>query len=423
MDLNMNINACYSSLFSTDLRYNIVYGGAGAGKSYAMAQRVVLSLLEDKGISWGIIRKVARTIKVSVFAEIKHCIISNDLADYFKINESDYSITCKKTKSTVIMFGVDDPEKIKSISQLKKIWIEEASELSEDEFKQIDLRLRGVSEYTYQLFLSFNPITASHWLKKRFFDAIDKEARVTKTTYIDNAFIDDKYKALLNSYRETSPYHYDVYCLGNWGNLSGQIYTNYDIVNSFPECNDVIYGLDFGFNAPTALVKIGINDNEFYVDEVLYLSSLTNSDLIAELKRHNVDSYIYCDSAEPQRIEELQRAGLKAKSSNKNVADGIDFIMSKKLHITSDSTNVIREIQEYSWRKKKDGTVEDEPVKFKDHAMDAMRYAIYTHCKDFVEVPVITMHGAIYPDKQSPKQSVAEMIASMQLHNRLHHAR
>lgn len=396
-----------------------MYGGAGAGKSYAMAQRVVLSLLQDKKIKWCIIRKVARTIKDSVFTEIVNCINENDLNSYFKINKSDYSIECIQTKSTAIMLGVDDPEKLKSISGIRKIWVEEASDLIENEFNQIDLRLRGESEYTYQVFLTFNPITSTHWLKARFFDKIDPEANVVKATYLNNGFIDEKYRTLLNSYKETSPYHYEVYCLGAWGNLSGQIYSNYDVINSFPDGCEIIYGLDFGFNNPSSLVKVGIKDQEFYIEEILYKSNLTNQDLINELKPLNIKHRIYADSAEPDRIQEIRDAHFTISSSNKNVKDGIDFIKAARLHITSNSTNLIREINEYSWRKDRQGNTVDEPVKFKDHALDAMRYAIYTHCKGHIDIPVIRMSGITYPDKNTKSQTPAEAIATMRRQQQL----
>ena len=142
----------------------------------------------------------------------------------------------------------------------------------------------------------------------------------------------------------------------------------------------LIYGLDFGFNNETALIAIGIKDNECYLRELLYETHLTNSELITKLKQLADKKFmIYADNAEPARIQEIKQAGFKIQPANKSVKDGIDYVKSQTLHIDKTSTNLINEFRSYKYREDRGGNVLEEPVKFRDHLADATRYALYTH--------------------------------------------
>lgn len=415
---NLKINKAYKDVKNSNKRYVVLYGGAGSGKSYYTAQHIILDCLQNPGSHWCVIRKVARTLRNSVYELLTSLIIENDLSDLFQMNKSDMTITCIENGSKIIMSGIDDPEKLKSIANINKFWIEECSELTQKDFTQIDLRLRGKNKYPNQIFITFNPVSNTHWLKTHFFDRINSDALVIKTTYKDNSQIDEEYKAKLEQFKETDSYTYDVYCLGNWGNLSGVVFYNWSVVDSFPDCSDVFYGLDFGFNNPSAFVKIGIRDNEFYVQQLLYKPNLTNADLINELKQFDIKGIIYCDAAEPARIQELQNSGFNAQSANKSVRDGIDFVKAQHLNILDSSQDLINELNEYHWRKDKNDNQLDEPVKFKDHLIDAMRYGIYTHCKSSISVPRITTTGIKH--MEGPKNiGISETINNLRMRYRM----
>jgi phage terminase large subunit len=154
------------------------------------------------------------------------------------------------------------------------------------------------------------------------------------------------------------------------------------MLQEFPILSDIIYGLDFGYNNPTALVKVGIKDSEFYLEEKIHQSKLVNADVIELIKGMNVSANtpIYCDSAEPNRIEEIKRAGFNSLTSDKSVKDGIDFCKRQKYYTLASNANLNKEWAGYSYAKDKSGLVIDEPVKFKDHFPDAIRYAVFTHC-------------------------------------------
>lgn len=231
-------NDIYFPLLTNNSRYLVLYGGAGSGKSVFIAQRYILKLLNSNKCNLLAVRAVANTLRDSVFAELRKVIKSWNLVKLFKINVSDMRITCVNGNE-VLFRGLDDVERLKSITfvngELTDVWIEEASEVLEEDFKQLDVRLRGGTTLK-QMTISFNPIDVNHWLKKRFFDRKEPKATVLKTTYIDNRFLDEEYKELLESYKETDPYYYDVYCRGMWG-VFGKTIFNANEVNSQIERN------------------------------------------------------------------------------------------------------------------------------------------------------------------------------------------
>ncbi len=214
------INAKYRPYVDCTSRYLICYGGAGSGKSYFLAQRYILRLLARKKCNLMVVRRVQRTNRDSTFALLRQVIRSWKLEEWFRVTETEMRIVCEPNGNSVIFVGTDDPEKLKSVTfaggELTDVWIEEASELRESDFNQLDLRLRGGNSEK-QMCISFNPISANHWLKHRFFDHRCRDAVVVHSTYRDNAFLDEGYRAVLEGYRESDPYYYEVYCLGQWG--------------------------------------------------------------------------------------------------------------------------------------------------------------------------------------------------------------
>lgn len=209
-----------------DKRYLVLYGGAGSGKSLFTVQRLLVRLMEQPGRNLLVARAVAATHRDSTYALFKQVIGKWGLEGVFRCVDGEMRIFCKNG-SAVIFKGLDDPEKLKSVTfpggELTDVWIEEASELGEGQFNQLDLRLRGQGPRK-QMTLTFNPVSSMHWLKRRFFDRKDPRAAVLKTTYKDNLFLDDDYRRTLEGYRESDPYYYQVYCLGEWGVLGKSIF-------------------------------------------------------------------------------------------------------------------------------------------------------------------------------------------------------
>lgn len=232
MNVNINIskkvfNKVYLPYLDTTNRYLIFYGGAGSGKSFFVVERYLYKLLKLPMMNLLVVRATGKSNRDSTFALFKQVISKWKLSKHFKINESDLRIKCLLNGNEIIFSGLDDVEKLKSVTfsrgELTDVWIEEASEILESDFNQLDVRLRGKGTKK-QIVISFNPIDINHWLKKKFFDIPRDNLTISHTTYKDNEFLDDDYKNLLESYKETDEYYYNVYCLGQWGVLGKTIF-------------------------------------------------------------------------------------------------------------------------------------------------------------------------------------------------------
>ena len=209
-------NEAFLPLFADEHRYLVLKGGGGSGKSIFAGRKVLERVTSEPGHRWLVCRKVARTLRESCFKQLLGQLAELYPDSGYKANKSDLVISFRNS-SEIIFAGLDDAEKLKSIYNITGIWIEEASELLESDFNQLDIRLRGRTREYQQIILSFNPVSIRHWLKKRFFDQKDPRARVHESTYKDNRFLDAAAIRTLEGFRETDEYYYQVYCLGMWG--------------------------------------------------------------------------------------------------------------------------------------------------------------------------------------------------------------
>jgi len=382
-DLKQLSNPKYYSLFSNKDRYLVLYGGAGGGKSWFVCEKIIIRTLKEKGNRFLVIRKVARTLRRSVFQLFRDYIIRWGLTSLFTVNKTDMTIECKN--GNIIYFaGVDDPEKLKSIEGITSIWIEEATELNLEDFEEIDRRLRGKNVNYKQIILTYNPILNTNWTYKRFFEGSNKNTTIIRTTYKDNKFIDENYKQLLEGYKGNTR---TVYTLGQYGQLENAIYTNWQMIDDkdFPDSDEAIYGLDFGFIAPNALVKIVVDmeEKKIYLHEEIYKTRQTTAMLATDMEDLGLkDKKIIADSEAPEKIEELKGYGFSyiegANKGKGSVIAGIDFINQFTLYITKSSTNIKKEAEGYQRHKDKDGNIYEQPEKGMDHLMDAFRYPMYT---------------------------------------------
>lgn len=393
-DLPEWTNDAYKPLYADWNRFNVIYGGSGSGKSHYIVQRAVFRLLDVMGYNLLVVRKFGVTNRFSTFALFRQVVSQWGLSELFQFNKSDLTITCLPTGNQVLFLGMDDPEKVKSITFangiLSAIWCEEASELNEGDLMQLDLRLRGFAPVPFQITVSFNPISAYHWLKTYFFDTPQPSATILKTTYLDNRFIDAGYKARLDSLTGTAR---QVYALGDWGVTEGLVFKDFGQAQIPDGARLYGYGCDFGFSSdPAAVVAVWQRGEEIYLDEIIYQTGLTNTDLSNLMKSNGIRTIdkIVADSAEPKSIEDLFRAGWNvhpAKKGPDSIRFGLDFMMSKKLFITPTSRNLLKEFYSYTWRQDKNGKWLPEPVDAFNHGIDAARYLCMDINKGKLSVP------------------------------------
>lgn len=383
-------NRAYLPLFYNDTEFVHLFGSAGSGKSRFAAQREILESFEPtrKGRKTLCIRKVFNTIKESIYSELKTVIYEWNLDSRFELLKSPLQITNKLTGVTFLFIGLDDVEKVKSISGVDRIWIEEATELDTlQELQQLRLRLRGFEKV--QITLSYNPINVYHWLNQEIHEKRPANHFIFKSTYRDNEkmlAVSPDYATYIESLKDTDPNYYKVYGLGEWGqNSEGLIYPDYHTAAEMPDVQ--WYGLDFGYNDPTALVAGCIVDvpgddkKSLYWQESLYETGLTSDSLIARMKALKIDErkVIICDNARPEMIADLRKAGFNAKPCTKykgSVVEGINAVKNYRLNITAGSKNLFREVQNYSWLEKDGKFMDDTPKDGVDHAMDAGRYGL-----------------------------------------------
>lgn len=213
-------NETFMPLYFDEHRYLVLMGGAGSGKSVFAARKVVERCVSEPGHRFLVARKVGNTLRDSCFDGIVSTINQFYPNSGAKINLSEMKI--KFRNGNVILFkGLDDREKLKSIYEITDIWVEEATELDESDLDQLDIRMRGKSPYYQQMIITFNPISVMHWIKRRFFDVTEpelkKDIRTHLSTYKDNRFLPERNRQVLENFKYTDPYFYEVYCLGHWG--------------------------------------------------------------------------------------------------------------------------------------------------------------------------------------------------------------
>jgi hypothetical protein len=231
-----------------------------SGKSVFVSQKICMRFLTEDNHKFLVIRNTATSIKDSVYQELLNTLRDWGQLYRIQINKSEHRITLDNGNE-IICKGLDDEQKIKSISGITGMWIEEATELKEDAFDQLNLRIRGDKDNYIQYILSFNPISEDHWLKRRFIDTDNPDVTFVHTTYKDNFFLDDEYKRVLEEYKQTNSLYYQVYCLGDWGivDTSNKFLYAFDQEKHVKKCEydkNLVVKLSFDFNIEPFAVQV-----------------------------------------------------------------------------------------------------------------------------------------------------------------------
>lgn len=385
------LNQVYRPHLENLHRYQVYFGGAGSGKSVFLATRCVLDAL--RGRNTLIVRQVARTLRGSCWNETVKAIDRLGLRELFHIGKTEAIITARNNGAQILFAGLDDVEKIKSLTPahgaLTDVWMEEATECSWRDFKQLDKRLRGPSRHVKRFTLSLNPVYKEHWIYREFF-SIWREGQsycesggvsILKTTYRDNRFLTADDRAALENERD--PYFYQVYTLGEWGAAGDVIFTNWhveDVGENAP--GETRMGLDFGFAAdPCGFVRLRYDRKarKIYVLSEICQRGLTNLELADRLAPLAGKSSIACDSAEPKSIAELRRLGLSVYPARKgpdSVLHGVQWLRQQEIVLSPNCPRLREELTAYQWQRDRDGTALPRPQDRNNHLIDAMRYAL-----------------------------------------------
>ena len=404
------VNPVYRPYLKDQHRYQLFFGGSSSGKSYFLATRAVLDVLQGRNIL--IVRKVQRTLHPSCWNEVLKAIRGLRAQKLFRISRSEMTLTVRPTGRQILFAGLDDVEKIKSITPangvLTDVWIEEATECTRDDFKQLDKRVRGLSVFPKRVTLSFNPTWKDHWICQDFFGGWAEEgepgdgkirepgitlipgraysdARTTilRTTYRDNRYLSEDDRRALEE--ETSGYYRAVYTLGLWGQRGDAVFTDWraeDLrLDPPPPGLPVYYGLDFGFaHDPSACVccRLDRANRRVYVTDTFSETGLVIWQLAERLKAFVGRAWITCDSADPRSIAELRALGVQAAPARKgpdSLLHGIQWLQGYRIIVHSGCGDMIRELSAYSWKEMPDGAP-PQPRPGDDHLIDALRYAL-----------------------------------------------
>lgn len=386
----------YGSYWNFKGRYRVCKGSRASKKSTTTALNMIWRIMAYPNSNGLVVRKVFRTIKDSVFAQLNWAINRLGVGKYWEAKANPLELIFKPTGQKILFRGLDDPLKVASVTVDKGylcfLWIEEAYEiLNEDDFNMLDESIRGqVPDGLFkQITLTLNPWNERHWIKKRFFDVRDDDILAITTNYMINEWLDQTDLKVFELMKKNNPKRYKVAGLGEWGIVDGLIYENFreeafDIerVKKIPGIR-TMFGLDFGFtNDPSALFCgfIDLTAFKIYVFDEMYKKGMTNRNLIDEISRMGYSKEkIVADCANPKDIHELYSLGMsriRPSTKGKNsILNGIGYLQNFEIIVHPKCVNFLTEITNYQWDKDKFGKSVNAPIDDFNHLMDAMRYA------------------------------------------------
>ena len=359
----------YEALNDPAIRFVINEGGSRSSKTYSLCQLVIIYCLQNNNKVVSIIRKTFPALRATVLRDFIEILKELNIYSVEDHNKSEHIYTFPNG-SIVEFFSVDDEQKIRGRKR-DIAWCNEANELYFDDFTQLNMRTES------KLIFDYNPSESTSWL----YELPTEESVLIKSTYKDNPFLPQSIRSQIEDLKRTDEALYQIYALGEKAISKSNIYSNWTFVPHRPaRFVNYVYGLDFGYNHPTALMRVYWCDNDIYIEPVIYESYLTTPMLIDKMQSFNVEKTvtIVADYARPEIIAELNNAGYDVQNANKVVKKGIDNIKTFGVFCQDDKA-IKKEYENYKWKKVGD-MITDEPVKMWDDAMDAIRYAT-THIR------------------------------------------
>lgn len=375
--LNIKTTEVFKLLLQSNKRFVLSIGSSRSSKTYSMLQWIIYYCLENQNKSKyvSVVRKSFPSLRRTVYREFVEMLKEYNIYDESKHNKTEHKIDV--FGNWVEFFSLSDSQKIRGAKR-DVLYLNEANEVDYESAQQLFLR---TSE---RVFMDENPSDVWHWsMKYQNRDDCD----YIHSTYKLNPFLTKAQIDQIESYKDKDENFYRVYALGLPGYAITTIYTHYKFyddrdlfIEDQPVWDDYSYGLDVGYGHAMALTKCYFKDDTVWIEEIIYQSALTSSDLINLMNSMSIDRYktIWVDAAAPAMIEDLKRAGYNAKSADKSVKEGIDYIKSLNVYVNNNSTNLIDELKRYSWKTKGEQIIY-EPVKVADDLCDSFRYCVWNY--------------------------------------------
>lgn len=346
-------------------------GGSRSSKSYSIVQLLILIAVQEPLKRISIVSHSLPHIKRGAYRDFRAIMEDWNIWNDANFSYSDFIYTFDNG-SYIELFGLEDEGKARGPGR-DILFINEANLIKKTLYDQLAMRTTG------QIFLDWNPADFVSWVYSIADDPKNKRIHSTYKNNISN--LSQNQIDIIEGYKNLpDDFMWKVYGLGQRGAAKELIYTKWGIVDELPGKGDVFYGLDFGYNHPAAFCRVEYYEGAHYVEELIYQSGLTLTELLEKIKSFNIGKgVIYADAAEPKSIEEIYRAGINIKPANKDVWAGILKVKSFPLYVTKQSHNAQKELQSYKWKKDKEDNVIDEPVKANDDFCDSLRYGIYNY--------------------------------------------
>lgn len=362
-------------------RYVSSCGGTRSGKTYSFLQAIFLlhygeEMRQGDGFITSIVSESMPHLKRGAIRDFKTILQAAGLWNNNRWSETDKSYHFSNG-GLIEFFSVDNAGKVYGASR-DRLFINEAQHIPFEIARQLFVRTRG------QIFLDYNP-TSSFWVDRIIEPR--RECVTLHSTYKDNGFLSAEQVAEIESNR-TDANWWKVFGEGQVGTLEGLVYS-FELCDEMPLDGIRVYGMDFGFAAdPTAIVEVIAEPAKkaAYLREICYRKGLINSDIVDVLQGEKTGiSEVFADCAEPKSIEEIYRGGINVKPCTKSaptkgsrLAFQLQWMQGWRLFVTRDSLNLINELRNYTWAQDKNGNKLNEPIDKFNHALDAVRYALYT---------------------------------------------
>lgn len=371
MRLSLKTTTVFKQNLDSLFRINVNQGGTGSSKTYSLAQLFVVKAHATTGKVFSVVRNNMPSLRATAYKDFLNILKNNEI--YREGHHDKTNNIYHLHGNEIEFFGLDQPQKVRS-RRRDYLWMNESNEFTLEAFRQLNMRTNK------QVFMDFNPSDEFHWIYDNVLTRED--CKLIISTYLDNPFLPKEVIKEIERFKSLDQNYWNIYGLGQKGAKQARIFTHYELIDKMPTGGERMYGLDFGFNHPTALTEVIMKDDDIYSNEIIHESRLTNPELIAKMDSLGVskEDYIYADSEDPARIKEIENAGYNIYSAIKgpgSVKDGIDQIKGRKWYITKSSANGLKEVQSYSWKVKGDQIL-DEPVKVRDDFCDSTRYAVHS---------------------------------------------